>query len=194
MGQSNNPFLNTPRRNLPDIDTNWRGGPNFAGVVLGETNRTMFEPLIAPKQRQGRDWLEDHNLQKRKVKTCKKLLVGDSILKHLCRAATTKEDSWSGVINAGLSGDKVENVLWRVNDFDESDTVEKVLVGVGTNNLIEDKPLEVANTLSKIHSVLRNKFPNAEIGILSILPRLFLNEESERKISQINKELRRCEN
>ena len=60
-----------------------------------------------------------------------KLLIGDSIVKYLDQAMMEprKGIDW---INAGLLGDRLENVHWRVEDYADSMNIEKIVLAAGT--------------------------------------------------------------
>lgn len=117
--------------------------------------------------------------------------LGDSIMQgwpdDLLRKALG-----ASALNAGVGGDKTQNLLWRLEHFDWSKQKPKsVLLIIGTNNLSTSAPCEIAlgirNAVAKVHSI----FPLADIAVISLLPRGEKMSAYEPEIRQINNELRR---
>ena len=54
-------------------------------------------------------------------------MIGDSIVKHTNKANVISKDKWKNLqwINAGLSGDYLENIHWRIKDYEPSTSIEK---------------------------------------------------------------------
>ena len=76
--------------------------------------------------------------------------------------------------NFGISGDRTENVLWRITEGGDLDGLDpKVLVLlIGINNLIGGKntPDQTAKGVTTIVSYLRTKLPNTKILLLGLFP------------------------
>jgi lysophospholipase L1-like esterase len=85
--------------------------------------------------------------------------------------------------NFGISGDKAQNVLWRITEGKELQGLKPrvIVLLVGTNNLGSDRrgqlslepdaPLAIADCVAAITSRLRKDLPEARILLLGILPR-----------------------
>lgn len=105
------------------------------------------------------------------------LFVGDSITQGW---ETTGQEIWNrfyepaGAFNIGFSGDRTENVLWRL-EHGEVDglTPELVILMIGTNNTGHrlDSPALVARGVERILEELKQRLPNANILLLAIFPR-----------------------
>ncbi|MEN8186036.1 MAG: GDSL-type esterase/lipase family protein [Bacteroidota bacterium] len=109
------------------------------------------------------------------------VLLGNSILHTL--DYSDRNDVWQKylrkyrALNLGFSGDRTENVIWRLENG-EIDNVEPklVLLLIGTNNtdgnhfLSITQPDELQNAVWKITRIIRNKLPEAKILLLGILP------------------------
>ncbi len=105
------------------------------------------------------------------------VFVGDSITEGW---ETAGKDVWDRfytrrkAANFGVSGDRTEHVLWRLEhgNFDGLDPRLIVLL-IGTNNAghRQDKPDETAAGIRAIVERLETKCPNAQILLLAILPR-----------------------
>ena len=92
-------------------------------------------------------------------------------------------------INAGLSGDCLENVHWRIKDYVDSANIVKVFLAAGNNNLFKHSVDEIVQEIRDIHNTLLEKFPNTSIRIQSILPRLLVAQNIDGKIREINDKL-----
>ena len=89
--------------------------------------------------------------------------------------------------NYGLSSDKTENVLWRIEEGGElnglvNGTARLVVLFVGSNNR-HDKPADVVHGLRAINQALLKKLPSVRIILLSIFPR----SEDAHQVGEINK-------
>ena len=72
-------------------------------------------------------------------------------------------------INLGISGDRVENVLWRAREIPFIPSLKNVVILCGTNNINKDSPYDIAQGLIAIGSAFKPSNPN--IFICGILPR-----------------------
>ncbi|MRI02159.1 lipase [Kriegella sp. EG-1] len=127
-------------------------------------------------------WLKRHELIISKLNPNSKLiLVGNSIFHSLDNKDRTEVwqnylDAYN-TINMGISGDRTENVIWRLeNGSIENINPSVALVLIGTNNtdgnhyLNISTPEELAAGIDRICSILLNKLPNTEILLMGILP------------------------
>ena len=105
------------------------------------------------------------------------LLVGDSITDGW--PSKSKETyaafaPWKP-LNLGISGERTEQVLWRLLNGELDGIHPKVaMVMIGTNNLghaADEKPEWAAAGVAKIVETIRTKLPNTKILLLSIFPR-----------------------
>ena len=74
-------------------------------------------------------------------------------------------------INLGISGDRVENVLWGARDSPSLLSLKNVVILCGTNNINKDTPYVIAQDLIAISSVFKNQSSNPNIFICGILSR-----------------------
>lgn len=74
--------------------------------------------------------------------------------------------------NFGVSGDRTQNVLWRI-DHGELDGLRPrvVVVLIGTNNLPSDPPAGVAAGVAAVVARVRKKLPDSKVLLLGLLPR-----------------------
>ncbi len=109
------------------------------------------------------------------------ILIGNSILHSL-----DEEDRgavWSEylnqyrAVNMGFSGDRTENVIWRLENGELEGIHPKVaLLLIGTNNTDGNhyekvtQPEELSEAIWKICEIIREKLPETEILLMGILP------------------------
>ena len=77
----------------------------------------------------------------------------------------------SRFLNLGISGDRVENVLWCTRDTPSLLSLKNVVILYGTNNINKDSPYDITEGLIAIISVFKNQSSNPNIFICGILPR-----------------------
>lgn len=117
---------------------------------------------------------------------CQVLFIGDSITdgwrneKKGALEIWTKSFGQYNPVNLGISGDRTQHVLWRLQNGELASMKPKaVVLMIGTNNtgFERDKttprntPAETANGVTAIVSYLREKLPEAKILLLAVFPR-----------------------
>jgi lysophospholipase L1-like esterase len=104
------------------------------------------------------------------------LFLGDSLTE---RFATDAPKIWlqhmapRGVLNAGVSGDRTEHLLWRLQHghLDGPPPTAVVLL-IGTNDVGHERPPEIiAEGIRADLLYLRQRLPAARIGLLGLWPR-----------------------
>ena len=115
-------------------------------------------------------------------------MVGDSIVAGLSRYTNIWNNLFGNrLINLGVGGDRVENVLWRARDILFFPSLKNVIIFCGTNNVNKDSPYDIFHGLIIISPVLENQSGNSNIFICGILPldesfsikRLIINEVND---------------
>lgn len=77
-----------------------------------------------------------------------------------------------GVVNYGISADRTEHVLWRIQNGEIQGLSPKLIVlMIGVNNLGYYKDKDIAFGIITIVEYLRNVLSNTKILLLGILPR-----------------------
>ena len=106
------------------------------------------------------------------------LFIGDSITQGWGtegREVWEKEIAPLGAANFGFSGDRTENVLWRLDHGNLEGRIapRAVVVMIGTNNTGHgmDLPEEIAQGVSAIVGRLTDRLPRARVLLLGIFPR-----------------------
>jgi lysophospholipase L1-like esterase len=116
------------------------------------------------------------------------ILIGDSL------AEQWEQRLWSPlrVFNLGVSGDRTQNVLWRLsaNDWTKIST-EKIVIILGTNNLGSDQPYAIIAGLEAVVKKSSSLWPKASITYLEIPPRGSAFKHYTAKRKQVNEAMRR---
>jgi lysophospholipase L1-like esterase len=116
------------------------------------------------------------------------ILIGDSLAEQWERRL------WSPlrVFNLGVSGDRTQNVLWRLsaNDWTKIST-EKIVIILGTNNLGSDQPSAIIAGLEAVVQKSSSLWPKASITYLEIPPRGSGFQHYTAKRRQVNEAMRK---
>jgi lysophospholipase L1-like esterase len=89
--------------------------------------------------------------------------------------------------NFGLSGDRTQHVIWRIENGELDGIKPKVVVlMIGTNNTGRDSPDAIAAGVEKIVQIVCTKLPETKILLLGVFPRMKGYEKQGVKIAPIN--------
>jgi lysophospholipase L1-like esterase len=123
----------------------------------------------------------EHILERVKVSDPQLIMIGNSITHSLDEP--DRKIFWDqylndlDAVNMGISGDRTENVIWRLqNGTIDSINPKVATLMIGTNNtdgnhyLEISTPDELAEGIWKICEIIREKLPDTEIVLLGILP------------------------
>ncbi|XHR28842.1 MAG: GDSL-type esterase/lipase family protein [Chthoniobacteraceae bacterium] len=117
------------------------------------------------------------------------LFLGDSITDFWPR---TGELSWLkfapySPADFGISGDRTQHVLWRINNGELAGITPKATVlMIGTNNVRDDAPEATAEGVKTIVEAVRGKLPQTKILLLGIFPRDTATSEARKKNTAVN--------
>ena len=103
----------------------------------------------------------------------KLVLIGDSIIESFdkCNDIFNKFFLSFRTVNFGISGDKIQNVLWCVCNMTLLTSMEYVIIHCGTNNLRHNSPLKIVEGLINIACILKKNCKNLHISVSCLLPR-----------------------
>ncbi|MCW1883701.1 sulfatase-like hydrolase/transferase [Luteolibacter flavescens] len=172
--------------------------------VLAEMKKTYEEQrknyhvsqATIPANRFGEAWWKTRHEEK--VKLAKKggydlVFIGDSITQGWeggGKATWDKYYAHRNALNLGFSGDRTEQVLWRLMNGELENVDPKLFVlMIGTNNTghRQDDPEMTADGIKLILELLQDRKPDAKVLLLSIFPRGAKPEEPLRQLNdQIN--------
>lgn len=115
-----------------------------------------------------------------KGKPCDIIFIGDSITAHFVDASG--KEVWArkyaprNALNFGISADKTQNVLWRMDNLDIKDLKPKVaVILIGTNNTHNTKE-EIAAGIKAIVDKTRSFYPGIKVILVSIMPNQRAND------------------
>tara|TARA_R100001143_G_scaffold63515_2_gene71211 strand:- start:138 stop:896 length:759 start_codon:yes stop_codon:yes gene_type:complete len=139
-------------------------------------------------------WLPRHEAKRNEEgrESAKLLLLGDSITHGWESTGKSVWDQYFGDIssfNLGFSGDRTENVLWRLeNGALEGISPELTVLMIGTNNTghRQDSPECTTRGIEMILDQLLNELPESQILLLAIFPR---GHEPDHELRQLNNEI-----
>jgi beta-glucosidase len=118
-------------------------------------------------------------------KPCDIIFIGDSIAAGWRGAG---KDIWEqdyaphNALNFSISGDKTQNVLWRLNNMDIQNLKPKVAVILIGGNNTENNPHEIADGIKAVLANTQEAFPGVKIILVSIIP----NERDHDKMMQVD--------
>jgi lysophospholipase L1-like esterase len=151
------------------------------------------EPLSIKAQVRALEWWmprhQEKLLVKDKMEKVDLVFLGDSIThawEDKGKQVWQQNYAKSNALNIGFSGDRTENVLWRLQNGAVSGIDPKLLVlMIGTNNTghRQDKPKETALGIKHILELLKSQLPNTKVLLLAIFPRGSSVDDPLRKIN-----------
>jgi lysophospholipase L1-like esterase len=94
--------------------------------------------------------------------------------------------------NFGISSDRTEHVLWRLQNGNlDGITPKAVVLMIGTNNTARDSAPQIAEGITAIVKEIRTRTPSAKILLLGVFPRG--DKDARVKIGQINEIIARLD-
>jgi lysophospholipase L1-like esterase len=111
---------------------------------------------------------------------CDIIFIGDSLMEKWLTAGKATWDKFYAphhALNFGVSGDKTENVLWRLANMNVQSLNPKVaVILIGTNNYANE-PKEIAAGVEGVISLTQNVLPGTKIILMSIPPNRRANDK-----------------
>jgi beta-glucosidase len=129
------------------------------------------------------------------------LFLGDSITERWNLPLWDAKRVWDanmaprGVLDAGVSGDRTEHLLWRLDHGNLDGPPPKgVIVLIGTNDLAHGRPPELAaEGIRAVLLRLRQKLPETRILLLGLTPRGATPDDPLRQeVGEVNKLIPSC--
>ena len=113
------------------------------------------------------------------------LFVGDSLTWAWQNIGETVWNQYYAplhALNAGVPGDRTENLLWRIQQGELTGAHPKlVILQIGTNNVDTDSAADIATGVSAVVAALEQQLPDAKILVLGILPRAAAPDDRTRQ-------------
>ncbi|MFM1919255.1 MAG: hypothetical protein RLZZ303_889 [Candidatus Hydrogenedentota bacterium] len=142
----------------------------MAGTAWSDSTTTPI-----PREQSG--WMKRHNSMNERVKqgNVDLLMIGDSITQGW---EGPGKEVWAeyyaprNAVNLGIGGDRVEHVLWRLQNGNiEGISPKAAVIMIGTNNHKDNTAEEIAEGVRAIVQLLRERLPEMKILLLAIFPR-----------------------
>ena len=139
-------------------------------------------PLI---RKQKNDLFKEH--LRTLISSCEsRVIIGDSIVSGLFQYSDVKTNLLGNFINLGVSGDKIQHVLWRAENLEFPCSIKEVTIVCGTNNLEECTTIDISNGIICIALVLVMRNPSIKVFINGLLPRNEHDSSFRDKIKSVN--------
>jgi lysophospholipase L1-like esterase len=152
---------------------------------FGQNADQAVNTAIVPASR-GTNWVARHEkfLDQAKQDQIDLLFLGDSITDFWRgKAPRFGINIWNKyypplhAADFGISGDRTENVIWRIDNGELDGLHPKVVVlMIGTNNSRTNSPEQIAEGIKVILGKIRGKCPDTKILLLGVFPRNTLKD------------------
>ncbi len=146
----------------------------------------------------GQSWVERHELAVERAQKgeARVMFLGDSIT-HWWEIEGRGLDSWEkhfvplGVENLGFGGDRIEHLIWRLENGELGNQQPDVFVlMIGTNNWKIHDAKTIAIGVDRVLAILRNHAPEAKILLHHLLPRGEPDSPQREKVNEVNELLK----
>jgi lysophospholipase L1-like esterase len=120
------------------------------------------------------------------------VLYGDSITDIYGKTLVRSVANWGPslapfrVVDFGVGGDYLENLLWRLENGELDGQPRVAVVMIGTNNIYLDSPATVASGIGTIVGTIRTLSPRTQVVLLDLLPRGAPDDPARSAIAQVN--------
>jgi beta-glucosidase len=172
-------------------------GGSQADAVQLKCRRFAEAALPKPVPQINREAIERFQLINREAnaRSYAVLFLGDSITQKWDHSLWDRYFVPMDALNAGVNGDRTENLLWRIEhgNLDQQRPEIAVLL-IGTNDIGQNRPPRIiAESVREILGVLRSQMPATRILLLGVLPRSESpGSERRRQVSEVNQLIRTC--
>ncbi|MEC8927863.1 MAG: platelet-activating factor acetylhydrolase IB subunit [Verrucomicrobiota bacterium] len=135
-------------------------------------------------------WMKRHESFNKRVAQgkCDLIFIGDSITQGWegrGRKVWAKFYAKRNVVNLGISGDRTQHVIWRLDNGNLYRIKPKAaVIMIGTNNSGSNTSQEIADGLGVIVKQLRKKLPDTKLLLLGVFPRGTNNTDKRRKVNE----------
>ena len=139
-------------------------------------------------------WIETHYYQKKLLRKsyASVVMIGVSVIAGLRSYPTV----WRSFIyqyktvTLGIGGDRIENVLWSINDIVLPKSIRSDVMLCGTNNIDTSSSDEIRLGVLTNAKSISHRYPNKQIIVSGLLPRYIHWSTRRVKINETNDYLR----
>jgi len=160
-------------------------------AVFLATAAALAQPAtVVPEPREGGWWQERHAKMAAEIDEggAELLFIGDSITHGWESAGKPVWDYYYAgrkAVNLGISGDRTQHVLWRLERYAlEKNAPKAAVIMIGTNNFKDDSAEDIAAGIEAIVTTLRLRRPEMSILLLGIFPRADVEPEYREKLAK----------
>lgn len=149
---------------------------------------------IKPVPRTG-DWMKRHESMNKRVAqgNVDLVFIGDSITQGWegrGRNVWAKFYGKRNAVNLGISGDRTQHVIWRLDNGNLHNISPKLaVIMIGTNNSGSNTPEQIADGITKIVDQLKTKTPETKILLLGVFPRGATPADKRRQVNEQTNEI-----
>lgn len=144
---------------------------------------------VIPVPRSG-GWMKRHDAMNKRVGqgNVDLVFIGDSITQGWegrGRQVWQKYYGDRNAVNLGISGDRTQHVIWRLDNGNlEGITPKVAVIMIGTNNSGSNSPEEIAEGVTKIVQQIREKTPKTKVLLLATFPRGAYPSDQKRQVNE----------
>ncbi len=165
-----------------------------AGACLFAQDKTP--DTVKPVPRDG-NWMQLHKryVERAKQGNAPLVFLGDSITQGWGGNEVWKRFyTPRNAVNFGIGGDRTQHVLWRIENGEFDGITPKLIVlMIGTNNIHNDTPDEIAKGVETIVHKLGEKLPATKILLLAVFPRGEKPSAVRERIKALNEKIARLD-
>ena len=163
-----------------------------AGVTAQET--ATVSDAVTPVARDAK-WMMRHESMNERVKqgNVDLVFIGDSITQGWEKNGKDVWEKYYGernAVNLGISGDRTQHVMWRLDHGNlEGISPQVAVIMIGTNNSGSNSPDEIAEGVTEIVHQIRETTPTTKILVLGTFPRGADPSDEKRQVNQKSNEI-----
>jgi len=166
-------------------------------VVLSALSSAFAQhTAVTPVSREDKGWKDRHESMNTRVKegNVDLIMIGDSIThgwEGPGKAQWEKSYAGRNAVNLGISGDRTEHVLWRLENGNiEGINPKAAVIMIGTNNHKDNSIEEITEGVTAIVNKLKTALPDTKQLLLGIFPReASASGEFRQKLNEVNRRI-----
>jgi len=165
----------------------------LAAAAVAALSAAAANSAAAPQPKDDAGWLKRHEAMNARVKEghAGLLWIGDSIVERWEKQGRPVWDTYYAhrdAVNLGISGDRTEHVLWRLQNGNLGGGIapKGAVVMIGQNNGPHNTAEEIAEGVTAIVAELRKQLPETKILLLAVFFRGEKPNDEQKKLAQTN--------